>query len=97
MNCVQLLMQCKSLKFLRLYFESDLIQNISPDTFKADPGIRGLRSVRGIERVEIWNLGYEPLGLYGPVKWLKEEMETSDEEWEHENSLASKNVDNGLE
>ncbi len=74
-ECVQLLKQCKRLRFLRLYFESELILEMGLDAFKADPGIQGLCSVRGIERVEIWSLGYEPLEQCCLAKWLKEEME----------------------
>jgi len=76
-KCVQLLKQCKSLRFLRLYFESELILGMSPNDYKADPGICGLCSVQGIKRVEIWNLGYEPLEQCGFVEWLKEAMESS--------------------
>ena len=75
-KCVQLLKQCKRLKSLRLYFERDLITNIPPDAYKADPGIRELCSVRGIKRVEIWGMDHEPLEQRGFVKWLKEEMES---------------------
>jgi hypothetical protein len=81
-KCVQLLKQCKILRFLRLYFESDVILNISRDAYKVDPGIRELCSIRGIETVEIWDLGYRPLEQCGFVKWLKEEMESSGEEGE---------------
>jgi len=81
-KCVQLLKQCKSLRFLRLYFESDLILGMSPDAYKADPGICELCSVRGTERVEIWDLGYEPLEQCGFVKWLKEAIESSGEDGE---------------
>ena len=56
-RCVQLLRQCKSLRFMRLYFERDLILDISPISYKADPGIVELSSIRGIERVEICGLG----------------------------------------
>ncbi len=75
-KCVQLLKQCKRLQFLRLCFESDLINNISPDAFKTDPGIRELCSVQGIKRVQIWDLEHEPIEQRGLAKWLKEEMES---------------------
>jgi hypothetical protein len=75
-RCAQLLKQCKRLKFLRLYFESELITNISPDVYRADPGIRGLCSIRGIRRVEIWSMGHEPLDQFDLVKWLKEKIES---------------------
>ncbi len=75
-RCVQLLKQCKRLSFLRLYIESDLISNVPVDTFQADPGIRELCAVRGIKRVEIKDLGYEPLEQDGVAKWLKEQLES---------------------
>ncbi|TGO45830.1 hypothetical protein BCON_0362g00070 [Botryotinia convoluta] len=76
-KCVQLLKQCKSLSFLRLCFEKDLILGMSSLAYKTDLGICELSSVRGIERVEICDLGYEPLEQCGFVKWLKEAMESS--------------------
>lgn len=83
-KCVQLLKQCKWLGNLRLYFESDLMSNISPDAFKTDPGIRGLCSIRKIKRVQIWNLGHEPIEQRGLAKWLKGEMESPGEKGENE-------------
>ena len=74
-KCVQLLKQCKRLRFLRIYFESEQMLKMAPDAFKADPGIQDLSSVRGMKRVEIWSLDYEPLGQCYLAKWLKEEME----------------------
>jgi len=70
-KCVQLLKQCKRLTSLRLYFDRDLILEICPDIYETDPGIRGLCSIRGIKRVEIWGLDHEPLEQYGLVKYLK--------------------------
>jgi hypothetical protein len=78
-RCVQLLRQCKSLRFLQLYFERDLILDVSPNSYKADPGIVELCSIQGIERVEICNLGYESLDQCDFVKWLKAIMESSGE------------------
>lgn len=75
-ECVQLLKQCKRLKFMRLYFESDLIEGIAPEIFKADLGIQELRSIR-IEKMEIWSLGHEPLEHYSLAHWLKEGMDCS--------------------
>lgn len=86
-KCVQLLKQCKRLKFLRLYFESDLITDISPDTFKSDPGLRELCSIRGINKVQIWDLGHESIEQHGVVKWLKEEMEFPEEKGENEKKI----------
>lgn len=64
---------------MRLYFERDLILGMAPLAYKTDLGICGLSSVRGIERVEIWDLGYQPLEQCDFVKWLKEAIESSAE------------------
>ena len=77
-RCVQLLQQCKRLRHLRLCFESDLITNVSLDTFQADPGIRALCSVRGIKEVEIQDLSFKPLESYKVIKWLKKQLESSE-------------------
>ena len=87
-KCVQLLKQCKRLEFLRLYFESDLITNMSPDAFKTDPGIRELCSVRGIKRVQIWDLGHKPIEQRDLAKWLKGEMESPGEKGENEKGIV---------
>jgi hypothetical protein len=76
-KCVQLLKQCKRLKLLHIHFESELMLKMPIGSFKADPGIRGLCSIRGIERVEIWSLGNEPLGQCCLAKWLKETIKDS--------------------
>lgn len=89
-TCVQLLKQCKRLKFLRLYIESDLIFNMSPNAFKSDPGICELCSVRGIKRVQIWNLGHEPIEQCDLAKWLKGEMESPGEEEENEKGIGKR-------
>ena len=73
-ECMQLLKQCKRLRFLRLYFERELILGLSAAACVADPGIRELCSIRGIERVEIWDLGHEPVEECGFVKWVEEAM-----------------------
>lgn len=74
-KCVKLLEQCKMLRFLRILFESELMLRMPLSSFKADPGIQGLCSIRGIERVEIWSLGSEPLEQYCLAEWLKEKIE----------------------
>ncbi len=89
-KCVQLLKQCKRLTSLCLYFERDLMSEISPEAYKADRGIRELCSVRGIKRVEIWGLDYEPLEQFGLAKWLKEEMESPGEEEDDEKGVGRK-------
>lgn len=79
-RCIHLLKQCKRLRSLRLYLDSDLIFNISPDDFKVHPGIHELCSLRGIKRVQICDLGYEPMDCHDLAKWLREKMESSMEE-----------------
>lgn len=76
-KCVKLLEQCKRLRFLRILFERELILSMPFSSFKADPGIQGLCSLRGIEKVEIWSLGNEPLEQLYLAKWLKENIEGS--------------------
>jgi hypothetical protein len=88
-KCVQLLKRCNSLRFLRLYIESDYVLGMSPDAYKTDPSIHELCSVRGVERLEICDLGHEPLEQCGFVKWLKEAMESSGEDGEAETELAN--------
>lgn len=55
---------------------------MSSSGFKSNPGIHGLASVRGIERVEIApiGLGNEPIGSQPLVLWLREKMEIPREE-----------------
>jgi hypothetical protein len=74
-SCVQLLSQCKNLKFLRLFFDSDLLSLKSPDSYRTDAGILALCSVRGIGRLEIYDLGFEPLDQPEFVRWLRESMQ----------------------
>ena len=76
-KCIQLLNQCKNLKFLRLFFDSDLISRNSPEAYKKDPGIHGLCSIRGIERLEIYDLAFEPLDNPLFVRWLQETIQSS--------------------
>lgn len=73
-KCVQLLKQCSRLRSLRLYFESDLIDQMDPIMFRSDPGIQALQSVR-VHKVEIYSLGHESLEQHSLVHWLKTEME----------------------
>lgn len=75
-RCVQLLRECHRLQFLRLCFEPDLIASISPSDFRADPGIRKLSSIHGIQRIELVDTICEPLDHYEHVKWLKQELES---------------------
>ncbi|KAL8978823.1 MAG: hypothetical protein Q9177_006300 [Variospora cf. flavescens] len=81
-RCIQLLKQCKRLHSLRLYLERDLITDISPDDFKAHPGIKELCSLRGIKMVRICDFGHEPVDGQSLAKWLREKMESSTEEEE---------------
>jgi len=73
-KCVQLLKQCSRLRSLRLYFESDLIDQIDPARFRSDPGIQALQSVR-VDKVEVYSLGHESLEQHALIHWLKAEME----------------------
>ena len=76
-TCLQLLKQCGRLTHLRLKFENDLIDFIRPNAFKANAGIRGLSSIRGVRRVEFWSLDQEPLDQEKDIlKWLKECLES---------------------
>ncbi|KAL9021270.1 MAG: hypothetical protein Q9185_001554 [Variospora sp. 1 TL-2023] len=81
-RCIQLLKQCKRLHSLRLYLERDIITDISPDDFKAHPGIQELCSLQGIKMVQICDVGHEPVDRHGLAKWLREKMESSTEEEE---------------
>ena len=74
-RCVQFLKHCRRLNFLRLYFDNNLISEISPKNFALDPGIRELASLRGINTVEILNELQEPLCKYESIARLKEKME----------------------
>jgi hypothetical protein len=76
MECVQLLKQCKRLRYMRLYFEGDLIQGIAPEIFKSDSGIQELRSIR-VKKVEIWSLGHESLEHSSLIQWLIKGMDCS--------------------
>ena len=78
-RCVQLLRQCSRLRTLRLSFDSDLIVDMSPEDYEADPGIRELCSLRGIRKVDIRDLMDEPLDQCGLVRWLVERMESPKE------------------
>lgn len=74
MKCVQLLKQCKTLRFLVLYLW------IRSDAFKTDPSVQALCSIRGMERVEIRDIsiGTGELPEHCDLaKWLNEEMEAS--------------------
>jgi hypothetical protein len=84
LRCVQLLKQCNRLKLLRIYFENDLISNMSFADLRVDPGIRELSSVRGIRKVEVGSLVCEPLDRDELVWWLKRKMESTVEEDEED-------------
>ena len=76
-RCVRLLGQCKRLRFLRLHFESDLMQQISLGAFRSDPGIRELCSTCRVESLEIWSMGNESLDDNHLAKWMRTKMEGS--------------------
>jgi hypothetical protein len=95
-KCVQLLNQCKNLGSLRLYFESDMVLGMSLDAYTSDPSIRELRSLQRIERVDFWDLGYEPLEQCDFVKWLREAIESPREDGDC-GELASSTIISELE
>ncbi|KAK2759915.1 hypothetical protein FQN54_002650 [Arachnomyces sp. PD_36] len=72
-ECVQLLKQCKRLKTLTLFIETNVASYRSLENFKADPSIRELSSVQGIGRVKLLGFGYPDEA----VGWLKGIMESS--------------------
>ncbi len=78
-RCVQLLRQCKRLKYLRISFEEDLIWGVEPDDFMTDPGIKELCSLRGITRLEVWDLGDSSLEHGRVAKLLREKIERGKE------------------
>lgn len=92
-RCVQLLKQCKRLTFLRLYFEKDLINDIFSNIFKVNSEIRELCFLQEIERVKIWELNYESLEQRDLVKWLKEEMKSSEKKEKNEKKLNKQDTD----
>jgi hypothetical protein len=79
-KCLQLLRQCKNLKFLRIFFESDLLLDVPPDAYGPETGFRDLCSIRGIERLEILDLVSEPLKQHTFVTKLREAMQSSTKE-----------------
>lgn len=78
-RCVQLLRQCKRLKHLRLSFEEELVVNMKPDHFMADPGVKELSSLQGITRLEVWDLGDSSLEHCRIAKLLREKIESGKE------------------
>ncbi|KAL8790644.1 MAG: hypothetical protein Q9213_000492 [Squamulea squamosa] len=76
-TCLQLLKQCGRLADIRLILEKKLIEVMNPEAFKIQGGIRGLSSIRGLKRVEIWSYDQEPLEQEGVARWLKEQMEST--------------------
>ncbi|KAL8662086.1 MAG: hypothetical protein Q9168_008309 [Polycauliona sp. 1 TL-2023] len=76
-TCLQLLKECNRLTSLRLRFEQELINLINPSAFKANEGIRGLASLRGLKKVEFQSLGSEPLDHEVEIlRWLKQHLES---------------------
>ena len=74
-RCVQLLTLCRRLKSLRLFLQKDTISSMPVSAFMANPGISALCSVRDIEEVSVWSLGFESLEDSCHAKMLKESME----------------------
>ncbi|KAF3479940.1 uncharacterized protein GIQ15_06916 [Arthroderma uncinatum] len=75
-RCISLLKQFRKLKRLRLWFDSEVLSNMSLDDFKMDPGIDKLCSLQGLKHVDILSFGVDPTAC--PISaWLKETMEHS--------------------
>jgi hypothetical protein len=55
-------------------FESELILNLLLGSFKLDPGIQELCCIEGIERVELWSLGYEASEQHSFTEELMEKI-----------------------
>lgn len=79
-KCLQLLKQCKNLKSLRIFFDSDLVLDIPPDAYVPETGFHDLCLIRGIKRLEIWDLASEPLKQHIFVTKLREAMQSSHRE-----------------
>ena len=75
-TCVQLLKQCSRLRCLRVLFENEIINDLLPSTFRNDPSLRELSSVRGLQCLDLCDLLRAPLKNLPLVLWLKEEMES---------------------
>lgn len=73
-TCVQLLQQCYCLKRLCLLFDSDLVEELSPAAFGLNTGLQQLRSIRGLQQLEILDLGLDLLGQSTFVTWLQKDM-----------------------
>ncbi|RFU73327.1 hypothetical protein TARUN_8925 [Trichoderma arundinaceum] len=71
---VMMMKQCKRLRSLRLCFEDELIRDVPPAIFMADPGIRELCSVRGIRKFDIWDPFTGYLKHCSVAKLLREEI-----------------------
>lgn len=77
-RCVQLLKQCKRLKFLRLIFDDVLLSEISIEDFKKDRGICELCSIQPIDIVEICGFEYQHLeDQLESVRWLRGKIQCS--------------------
>ena len=74
-KCVQLLKQCKNLKWLRICFDAEVVEDIDPRAYAVRTGIRDLSAMRAIERVDVCGLSYEALPQQNFAWRLKEFME----------------------
>jgi len=81
-HCVQLLKQCRRLKSLCLRFESCLMTDVPLETFRSDPGILSLCSLRGVEDIAILSTDEENMGDYVVARWLRNQM-TSKQRTQH--------------
>lgn len=78
-RCIKLLKQCRRLKSLVLVFNDNIVSKTSLEDLKADPGVRELCSVQGLDRVHLWDGRGSPK-FHDWAEWLKERMESSKED-----------------
>ncbi|KAH7113076.1 hypothetical protein EDB81DRAFT_922366 [Dactylonectria macrodidyma] len=78
-RCVQLLNECRRLRFLRICLDRNIFENTSVHEFMADPGIAGLCSLRRIRTLEVVDKNDESLEKHPAVKRLYEEMKKANE------------------
>lgn len=76
-RCVQLLRCFTRLKYLRLYFENDLLSTLSLTDFETDQGICRLPLLDHIERIDILNQFGESADQHQGVKWVKEAIKSA--------------------
>ncbi|KAM5357342.1 hypothetical protein ACJZ2D_016365 [Fusarium nematophilum] len=60
-RCVQLLKECRRLKWLQICMDRDMLEKQSREGFMADSGIAGLSTLKGIEKLELVDATQESL------------------------------------